>query len=440
MSDAQIPDCRLGVSVQTLSAWRDHALPIQDQEQLRVHIAGCIGCQRRLADYDGVARALKTMPTPEPVGGYGHNPRLTWQSPQTMLRWSRLRIRNGPPMSLNALAAILIVALLTGLFALLGPTRYTGRTTLLVTTPTPPPIAAITATVDLRSAPTSPGSNATAPWFLDVVDHVLAQVDPGSNQVVTSFEVPDDAFVVASAADSLWLARTTAGVVERRDPHDGRVIKTIPLEPGLRAGMTVSPGTVWVASGKGNHVWRIDTATNRVTATITVGQFPRGLAVSGNSLWVCSRDDVQGLWRIDTDTNQVVAKIDVTGGVAPCGGVSIAPDGAVWVINWNDSTDENTLVRIDPGTNTITGAVPLGTAVTFGFVAQTNVIWAVSSTNKTLLRADPQALRLTGQLALDDQPVQLVFAGNALWAQTGITDSGGSLVAGSRIWRIAPTS
>jgi YVTN family beta-propeller protein len=195
-----------------------------------------------------------------------------------------------------------------------------------------------------------------------------------------------------------------------------------------------------VASGKGNHVWRIDTATNRVTAIINVGQFPRSLAVGGNALWVCSRDDAQGLWRIDTETNQVVAKVGVTGGVAPCGGVSVASDGAVWVINWNDATDENTLVRVDPDANIVTDSIPLGTGVAFGFVSQTSAIWAVSSTHNTLLRVDPQKHRLVGQLKLDHQPVQVVFAGNALWAQAGVTDSSGNLVNGSYIWRLTPAS
>jgi YVTN family beta-propeller protein len=438
MSDATIPGCALGVSVQTLSAWRDQALPAQEQERMRVHIAECDSCQRRLAQYDAVARALKALPPPEPVGGYGRNPRLTEHSPQRALSWNRLRRRNGPPLSLNSLAAVLIVALLAGLFALFGPTRSLGRRTLPVTTTPAPPIAVIAATIDLRAPPTGAGANGTAPWFLDVVDHVLAQVDPASDQVVASFKVPDDVYVAVSTAGSLWLARTTAGVVERRDPHDGHIVATITLEPGLRAGMVVSPGTVWVASGKGNHIWRINTSTNRVTATITVGQFPRGLAVSGNTLWVCSRDDQQGLWRIDMDTNQVVAKVDVTGGVTECGGVSVAPDDAVWVINWNDSTDENTLLRVDSSANTTTDSVPLGTGVAFGFVAQTTAIWAVSSTNKTLLRANPQAHRLVGQMPLDDQPVQAMFAGGALWAQAGETDGGGGLVPGAHLWRMTP--
>jgi YVTN family beta-propeller protein len=443
MSDAMIPGCALGVSIQTLSAWRDQALPAQEQDRMRGHIAGCASCKRRLAQYDAVARALRILPTPEPVGGYGHNPRHTDRGPENISGWSRLRIQRTPPLSLNSLAAILIVALIAGLFALFGPTRSLGRITLPVTptlhvTTTPaPPIAVIAATIDLRTPPTGAGANGTAPWFLDVVDHVLAQVDPASNQVVASFKVPDDVYVATSAAGSLWLARTTSGVVERRDPHDGHIIATITVEPGLRAGMVVSPGTVWVASGKGNHIWRINTSTNRVTATITVGQFPRGLAVSGNALWVCSRDDQQGLWRIDMDTNQVVAKVDVTGGVTECGGVSVSPDGAVWVINWNDSTDENTLVRVDSSANTTTDSVPLGTGIAFGFAVQTNAIWVVSSDSKTLLEIDPARNSNVGHLALDSQPVQAMFAEGALWAQAGSTDSGGSLVAGSRLWHIS---
>jgi YVTN family beta-propeller protein len=444
MSDATIPGCALGVSVQALSAWRDQALSAVEQERMRVHIAGCASCQRRLAQYDAVARALKTVPTPEPVGGYGRNPRLMDSRSQNVLRWGRLRLRNGPPISLNSLAAILVVALLAGLFALFGPGRNSGPTK-------PPAVATIASTVDMSAAPIGGNSNTTAPWFLDAVDHRLTQVDPASNRVMASFRVSNDGALATSADGSLWLALASSGEVQRLDSGDGNVIATVALEVGLRGGMAVSPGAVWVASGRNNHVWRIDTATNRVAQVLTVGAFPWSVAVSGNSLWVCSRDDPEGLWRIDTTTSQVVAKIDVTEkapGKTPsqCGGVAAAPDGSIWVINSNDSSLESDLLHVDPTSNTVVAAAHLGAGVAFSFAVTDDAVWAVSSDlvsknhSYSLLRADPRSGALAGKLTLDRQPVGVTFAGDALWAQSGVTDDSGAPLASGYLWRITPAT
>ena len=449
MSDAMIPGCALGVSVQTLSAWRDQALPAQEQERIGIHITGCASCQRRLSQYDAVARALKTLPTLEPSGGYGRNPRLTEHSPERILRWSRLRLRNGPPMSPNSLAAILIIALLAGLFAFLGPGRNTGPTKPLA-------IATIAATIDLNPAPIGGTSNTTAPWFLDAIDHRFAQVDPASNQVLASYRVANDGDVATSADGSLWLALTSSGEVQRLDPRTGAAIATVGLEAGLRGGVVASPGAVWVASGRNNHVWRIDTATNRVAQMLTVGAFPWSMVVSGDSLWVCSRDDPQGLWRIDTTTNQVIAKIDVTEtapGKVPsqCSGVATAPDGSVWVINGNPSSLESDLLHIDPTSNTIIGTPTLlGAGVASGFAVTAEGIWIVSNDlandlasknhSYTLHRADPHTGALIGNLSLEQQSSSVMSTGGALWAQSSITDDSGAPLAGNVLWRITPTT
>jgi YVTN family beta-propeller protein len=354
-------------------------------------------------------------------------------------------------MSLNSLAAILIIALLAGLFAVFLSGRNSGPTK-------PPAIATIAATVDLNPAFIGGQSNANAPWFLDAVDHRLTQVDPTSNQVLASFRVASDGDVATSADGSLWLALTTVGVVQRLDSQDGHVIASVELEAGLLGGMAVSPGAVWVASARDNHVWRIDTTTNRVAQMLTVGQFPWSMAVSGNSLWVCSRDDTQGLRRIDTRTNQVVATIDVTeqapGKVSSkCGGVVAAPDGSVWVINHNVASLESDLLRIDPTSDTVGSSTNLGAGVAPSFAATNDAVWVVSADlmsknhSYTLLRADARTGAIVGELALelqpvivvDLQPVSVVFAGNALWAQSGVTDDLGLPLASNRLLRIAPT-
>src|SRR5262249_57496723 len=133
-----------------------------------------------------------------------------------VLRWGCLRLRNGPPIRLNSLAAILIIALLAGLFAFLGPGRNRGPIE-------PPAIATIAATIDLNPPSIGGQSNATAPWFLDAVDHRLTQGDPASNQVLASYRGSNDGALAMSGDGSLWLALPTSGEVQRLEPCHRRV-------------------------------------------------------------------------------------------------------------------------------------------------------------------------------------------------------------------------
>jgi len=82
----------------------------------------------------------------------------------------------------------------------------------------------------------------------------------------------------------------------------------------------------------GNTVSVIDSATNTVIDTITVGAKPSAMAVSpdGSRLYVTnSGDDTVSV--VDTATNSVVATIPV--GAVP-NGVAVSPDGSrIYVTN-----------------------------------------------------------------------------------------------------------
>jgi hypothetical protein len=75
MGSEKITGCTLALLTDTLSAWRDGALPPADSEQVDAHLPTCAACRARLAEYDAVAHALRLLAVPEPVGGYGRNPR-----------------------------------------------------------------------------------------------------------------------------------------------------------------------------------------------------------------------------------------------------------------------------------------------------------------------------------------------------------------------------
>jgi YVTN family beta-propeller protein len=111
----------------------------------------------------------------------------------------------------------------------------------------------------------------------------------------------------------------------------------------------------------------IDTATNTVTATISVGEEPIGVAVSpdGSRVYVTNQAGFSTASVIDTATNTVTATIPVG---MEASGVAITPDGSkVYVVN----TRDNTVSVIATATNTVTATIPVGlNPVAFGVFIQ----------------------------------------------------------------------
>ena len=99
-----------------------------------------------------------------------------------------------------------------------------------------------------------------------------------------------------------------------------------------------------------------------VTATVTVGSYPWGVAVSpdGTKVYVTNHGN-NNVSVIDTATNTVTATVNV--GSYP-NGVAVNPDGTkVYVAN----PGSNTVSVIDTATNTVTATVNVGNSpVAFG--------------------------------------------------------------------------
>ena len=111
-------------------------------------------------------------------------------------------------------------------------------------------------------------------------------------------------------------------------------------------------GSLWV-SGVG-HLARIDPATNTVVADLAMPETEYGgnLAIGSDSVWLSlfGREVVK---RIDPSTDAVVATIPVPWPMEP-----VEAGGFLWVPE-HDAAD-NTLAKIDLGTNEIVGTFPIG--------------------------------------------------------------------------------
>jgi streptogramin lyase len=139
-----------------------------------------------------------------------------------------------------------------------------------------------------------------------------------------------------------------------------------------------------------------------VLASITVGGGPLRMAAGFGSLWVATHRDTF-LYRIDPATNEVTARIDV--GQESCGTPGIG-FGRVWALGCDPGTANN-LVVVDPSTNQVVGGLPYG-GLTLGF--GDGDVWAP-------FRIDPETLEAGPKIHADGGDV--VFGGGSVWVADG---------------------
>ena len=135
-------DCALGLTRETLSAWRDQLLPEVDAQRIALHVPECTTCQYRLAQFARMALAMQRQPAPDLRA-------QTWQGLQARLFRKEQHPMRSRISAFSSIGIIAILLLLGVLFAVLlshrpnpnsGPATGTipPSATTSATTPTPP--------------------------------------------------------------------------------------------------------------------------------------------------------------------------------------------------------------------------------------------------------------------------------------------------------------
>lgn len=169
-------------------------------------------------------------------------------------------------------------------------------------------------------------------------------------------------------------------------------------------------GSMWVLAPDGGTpaIVRIDPETNEEIARIALpGQLCQGFIVSDDAVWVCTPD---GAVRVDPASNEIVASVAFD--VGQFYGRLAAGAGSVWALG-TDAIAPNTLVRIDPTTDTAT-STPLGHnagAIAFGFDA----VWVTAPDDGLLLRIDPASGEITEHATGLPGPAAVNVGPDAIW-------------------------
>ena len=218
------------------------------------------------------------------------------------------------------------------------------------------------------------------------------------------------------------------------------------IRVGANAGVVSAiPGSAWVANMADGTVSRIDTATNRVVATVRLGNtetllaqgcgassvhavpigsfliracdLPNAVVATHDAVWA-TVNDTQDLVRIDPASNRVALRVHLG---RPAFGLEAGPTG-VWVSDF----DDDTVVRVDPAANRQTAVVTGLDLGPTGMVEVAGALWVACSLAGMVDRVDPVSAKVVARIPVGgdtrSRPLPMLAYQGAAWVRSENTD------------------
>jgi YVTN family beta-propeller protein len=236
-------------------------------------------------------------------------------------------------------------------------------------------------------------------------------------------------FPDAWADGALWVT-TSGGTVARINTKTNRMVASIKVGDQTRDTNHSDPwsvaagnGQIWATDRADQAVVRIDPATNRIVQTIRIGMEPFGIAIVGHTFWAAGgRDDPVGqqdvVVRIDLRTGKEVAVIHV--GKVLWLRMTATPT-AVWLLSW----DPARVLRLDPTRGKVIASIkatasPESAAVGYG------ALWVADQTLTGLDRIDVRTDKVVARIhfpryrqyyfpGFENAGPDVVVGGGAVW-------------------------
>ncbi|MEP7360334.1 MAG: hypothetical protein ABI744_02015 [Chloroflexota bacterium] len=182
---------------------------------------------------------------------------------------------------------------------------------------------------------------------------------------------------IGAGLDSIWVTNRGLGGVQEVDQTSNDVVGIVPVNEPCN-GVIYAFASVWTASCQDQELVRIDPIKRKVVATIPTPVASDGegqLAAAFGSIWISGQDG--HLRRLNPDTNTFVADIEVP----PGADAVVAGSASVWL------TDPagNSLIEIDPATNTLRSTTPVGSHPQF-LAADRDSVWVLNQDSGTVSR------------------------------------------------------
>lgn len=296
--------------------------------------------------------------------------------------------------------------------------------------------AEVVAAIAVPGFPGPVGVGFGAVWVGGHRNGAVYRIDPRTNRVVATIEVPDTLcgdFAFGSGA--VWAMNCQQGGVSwiyRLDPQSNRVT-------GRRPGVSpvIADGSLWIVDDEAAAVLRIEPRSGRVQARIRrlgldTGRLVVAVGAGFGSVWLYSDGGVVA--RIGTATDSVTALIPLPGArrSGPVGrgflfgGPMAVAAGAVWI------ADPAGLFRIDPARNRARRlpirAKPLSEYGHISVAAGAGRVW-MRAGDRRIVAVDPRTARVTDRRPASGGGGNVGFGFDSLWVANAADDS---------VWRVAP--
>jgi YVTN family beta-propeller protein len=230
-------------------------------------------------------------------------------------------------------------------------------------------IVATPATITVPEYPSDLAAGAGSVWVALGPLAELVSVNPEQNAAASPVSALGDGSAcgppqasIDVGAGAVWFVCRSAEL--GRFDLRTRAARKVGLEAGivssssstLRVLEDVAFGleSLWIVDSAANSILEVDPGVIQLSRTHTVGQDPRAVAVSDDSLWVANHGD-DTVTRLEIAAKGATPRItDIPVGDGPVD-VTVG-EGAVWVVNQLDRS----VSRIDPETNEVVATVRLG--------------------------------------------------------------------------------
>jgi DNA-binding beta-propeller fold protein YncE len=244
-----------------------------------------------------------------------------------------------------------------------------------------------------------------------VPPHSLGVIDPATNKVVDTIELPNRATGLALGAGSLWVADGLDETLLRIDPNRRRVVKTIGIGFSPDA-VTVGEGTVWVVEPSGidnfASIREIDPLTGqggRPKKLEIAGPKVTGFAADDQAVWLALR--YSGVYRIEEGAGHPLGPVP---GSSDAASLTIG-SGAVWIAEREDEV----ISRIDPATNSVRLSIPFGAREPDSMAFGAGALWVADAAKDKVWRIDPVRNEISDTISVGRGPASIAVDGNTVW-------------------------
>jgi DNA-binding beta-propeller fold protein YncE len=222
-------------------------------------------------------------------------------------------------------------------------------------------------------------------------------------RVLARWHTGTDAGLVALGFNAAWIPNAGAGTVSKVDLRTNRVTATIPVG-NHQAMLAACGGTLTVHD------------VPHGSFLIRRCEMPSAVAVGAGSLWITKNDD-NSLLRIDPATDRVEAVIPTS---IKLFGLAAGPSGA-WATDLSGS-----VIHVDAQSNRVVATVhvsgqPSGLAVT------DDAVWVARTLDNAVTRIDPTSNTVVGEIPVGLRPLPVVSGLGAVWVRNVWNEGAGTI-------------